>query len=88
MPVGTETVKTQNGYIGSGVAALAGARLADGSKPQHAGQAGRSKGGKLTHSDTPHTVSRRTQSAATHNDTPHTVSQNYIMSYRPTILPS
>ena len=46
MPIGTETVKTQNGYIGSGVAALAGARLANASKPQHAGQAGCSKGGK------------------------------------------
>ena len=44
--VGTESVKAQNGRIGSGVAAPAGAKLADGSTPQHAGQAGSSKGGK------------------------------------------
>ena len=34
--------------IRSGVAAPAGATLADGSTPQHAGQAGWSKGGKIT----------------------------------------
>ena len=39
-------MQAQNGCIGSSVAAPAGAKLADGSAPQHAGQAGNSTGGK------------------------------------------
>ena len=44
--LGIELVKSQNGYIGSCCATPAGAKLADGSTPHHAGQAGWSTGGK------------------------------------------
>ena len=48
MYVGIESVKAQHGRIGSGVAAPAGAQMADGSTPTDAGQAGHSKGGVFT----------------------------------------
>ena len=46
MYLGIASWQAQNGVVGSGVAAAAGAKLADDSTPQHAGQAGNSKGGK------------------------------------------